>query len=138
VDCITYSTNIKLKYLDLSFTKITDLGLMDYMISPNSGELEYLNVSNQQITDVSIKTLCDSLHCTQLVVLKLNSCPITKLSIEYLADSMNTMNLEELDIGTRESKAELTDEALMKLITPKFLGKLRILNLQGQAFSECK
>lgn len=47
VDCITYSTNIKLKYLDLSFTKITDLGLMDYMISPNSEELEYLNVSNQ-------------------------------------------------------------------------------------------
>lgn len=47
IDCITYSTNIKLKYLDLSFTKITDLGLMDYMISPNSGELEYLNVSNQ-------------------------------------------------------------------------------------------
>ena len=75
---------MKLEYLDLSFTKISSVGVKILFESPNSETLKYLDLSHQFIDDECIEIYSKSPYCKYLVVLKLRNCPISSEGVRWL------------------------------------------------------
>ncbi|CAK78218.1 unnamed protein product (macronuclear) [Paramecium tetraurelia] len=135
LQCISFSQNVRLRYLNLSFTKITDKGIVEYFNSSNSAFLEYLDISHQPITDESIKAFAYSEFCKSLIVFIINSCPLTNESMIHLCNSPNTINMVELNLGTF-TKSYMTGDAIRILSEAKYMSALKNLNLDGQPFPE--
>ncbi|CAD8073472.1 unnamed protein product [Paramecium primaurelia] len=135
LQCISFSQNVRLRYLNLSFTGVTDKGQIEYFNSSNSAFLEYLDLSHQPLTDKSIKAFAYSEFCKSLMVFIINSCPLTNESMTHLCNSPNTINMVELNIGTF-IKSYMTGEAIRILSEAKYMSSLKNLNLDGQTFSE--
>ena len=84
LECIAFSLNMKLEYLDLSFTKVSSVGAKILFESPNSETLKYLDLSHQFIDDECIEVYSKSPYCKYLVVLKLRNCPISSEGVRWL------------------------------------------------------
>lgn len=96
------STSITgIRYLDVRSTKVTDVGVMEYLSSPNSQMLEYLDISylGAGITNNTLDVYAQSEHCKQLVVLKCRNSRIGNEGLVWLCESENAHYLEELDLS---------------------------------------